>query len=92
MTATIATGTGALNGTTTVITGADGRAVFVDLAITGLIGPRTLSFTAGTLKPALSGIITLTAGPASQLGFVAVPGHGHLLTIAASVFSRRDFK
>ena len=47
---TAAVDVGTLIGTTTVSTGADGRAAFVDLAIAGSPGPRTLSFNSTGLQ------------------------------------------
>jgi hypothetical protein len=47
-------GGGTLGGTTTVTTGADGRATFTDLIISGSPGPKTLGF--GTTSPALQGV------------------------------------
>ncbi len=45
VTASIASGGGALAGTTTAVTDNTGRAAYVDLAIVGSPGPRTLRFT-----------------------------------------------
>jgi Big-like domain-containing protein len=47
-------GGGTLGGTTTVTTGADGRATFTDLIISGSPGPKTLGF--GSTSPALQGV------------------------------------
>ena len=73
VTADIASGGGALGGTATATTGADGRAVFTALSITGTIGPRTLSFSAAGLTGATSGVIDVTAGAAAQLGITTQP-------------------
>jgi adhesin/invasin len=67
----IASGEGTLTGTTTVATDASGQATFTDLAISGSVGDRTLSFSAGSLTPATSETITLSAGPATQMGIIA---------------------
>lgn len=71
--ATLASGGGALIGTTTRITDAAGVATFTDLLLAGLIGPRTISFASGTLTAVTSGPIVLTPGVAFQLAFVATP-------------------
>jgi alpha-tubulin suppressor-like RCC1 family protein len=71
VTATIASGGGTLGGTTGVRTDNQGRAVFSDLSIQGLVGPRVLRFTASGLAAALSGTIHLEPGPASQAAVVA---------------------
>jgi hypothetical protein len=55
----LATGTGALKGTTTVQTDASGVATFTDLSITGAPGQRTLRFTAPGLTSVTSNAITL---------------------------------
>ncbi len=74
VTATItAPGTGTLGGTVAVLTDAGGVATFTDLRITGLVGDRTLTFTAAGLTPAISGTITLSAGPAARVAMVTQP-------------------
>jgi hypothetical protein len=89
ITAAIASGGGTLTGTTTVATDADGRATFTDLAISGSVGDRTLSFSAGSLTPATSGTITLSAGPATQMAINAGNGQsatgGTAVAVAPSV-------
>ena len=67
VTASIASGSGTLTGTTTVLTDATGAAIFSDLAISGLIGVRSLAFTAAGLDGVTSGPITVGAGEAVQL-------------------------
>lgn len=62
VTASIASGGGTLEGTTTVQTDASGRAVFTDLAIAGAAGARTLTFSAAGLESATSGTVTVGAG------------------------------
>lgn len=69
----LAIGAGNLGGTTAVQTGADGRAVFTDLVITGQVGNRTLQFTSTGLAAATSTAIAITAGAASQLAIVTQP-------------------
>ncbi|MEE4637726.1 MAG: DUF1566 domain-containing protein [Wenzhouxiangella sp.] len=74
ITAAIASGGGTLTGTTTVATAANGRATFTDLAISGSVGDRTLSFSAGSLTPATSGTITLSTVPAAPIAVIATAG------------------
>ena len=71
VTAAIATGGGTLGGTLTATTNAAGLATFTNLAITGTIGARTLTFSSGALTPATSAGITLTAGTATQIAINA---------------------
>jgi hypothetical protein len=73
VTATIATGSGALSGTATVLTDATGRARFTDLAITGPVGSYTLRFQAWGLVAVTSAPIVLGAGGATQLSFTTAP-------------------
>lgn len=65
ITAAIASGGGALSGTTTVQTNASGLARFTDLAITGVTGTRTLIFAAAGHTTAISDGIDLAAPPLS---------------------------
>jgi hypothetical protein len=62
-----------LGGTPTATPDASGTASFSDLSIGGLVGVRTLSFTAGQAPPAVSGDIDVTPGPATQLGILVQP-------------------
>src|SRR6266481_3290967 len=73
VTAAIAAGGGTLGGTLTATTNASGVASFTDLAISGTIGDRTLSFSATGLTQVVSGIITLSAGTATQLTLTTQP-------------------
>ncbi len=73
VTAAILSGGGALGGTATVSTSAGGLATFANLAITGMVGARTLQFTSGALTPATSSSVAITAGAASQLVIVQQP-------------------
>ncbi len=73
VTAAIATGGGTLGGTLTVNTNTAGLAVFTNLAISGLVGPRTLIFSSSGLSDATSGTITVSAGPAARLGVAVQP-------------------
>jgi hypothetical protein len=63
VTATLASGGGGLEGTPTATTGADGRAAFGDLGLTGS-GAQTIKFTAGT-QEVVSGPVTVTPLPAA---------------------------
>lgn len=65
VTAAIATGGGVVTGTTVVNTNASGQAVFTNLVLSGIVGPRTLRFTAPSLASVTSGAITLGIGPPS---------------------------
>ena len=65
--AAIVAGGGVLGGTTTVPTNGAGQAQFTDLAILGLVGSRSLEFTAPGLSSALSDLLTISAGPATTL-------------------------
>lgn len=67
VTASIGTGGGQLTGGATILTDAAGRAAFVDLGVTGLAGPRTLSFSAPNLTGVTSTAVTLTAGAPRRL-------------------------
>ncbi len=73
VTAAIASGAGTLGGTTTATTNASGVATFTDLSITGLVGDRTLSFSASGLTGATSATVSVTAGAASQLVITTQP-------------------
>jgi hypothetical protein len=75
VTATITSGAGTLGGTTAVVTADTGMAIFEDLSITGLVGEKTLTFSApaagqrrslGSLVSATS-TLNLTAGPAGTI-------------------------
>ena len=73
VTASIGSGGGTLGGTTTASTNASGVAAFTNLAISGVVGARTLSFSAPSLASAASNSIALTAGAASQLAIATPP-------------------
>jgi hypothetical protein len=88
VTAAIATGGGALGGTTTANTNASGVATFTDLSIAGTVGTRTLSFTAASVTPAASSSIYVRAGAASALVFSVQPSNtaaGATITPAVQV-------
>jgi alpha-tubulin suppressor-like RCC1 family protein len=77
VTVTISTGGGTLAGTTTVNSDANGRAAFSDLSISGVVGPRTLTFSASGLTPVLSGAMSLVAGtPATVVATTATAQNG----------------
>ncbi|HEX9165911.1 MAG TPA: carboxypeptidase-like regulatory domain-containing protein, partial [Gemmatimonadales bacterium] len=67
VTATIASGTGTLGGTTSVATDGSGVAAFTNLSLTGTVGTFTLQFSATGLTSVTSGTITLAAGPPASL-------------------------
>lgn len=75
VTVTISAGGGAIVGTTTVNTNASGVAAFTGLSLTGLVGARTLSFSAtlGGTAVSLPAAINLNAGAASQLAVSTAP-------------------
>jgi hypothetical protein len=67
ITATLSAGGGQLLNSTTATTDTDGRATFADLGILGLVGNRTLTFTATNLAPATSTTIALGPGAATRI-------------------------
>ncbi len=71
VTAAIATGGGTLGGTATVSTDAAGVAAFTDLAISGTVGQRMLSFAATGLSGVTSGAVDVAAGTAASLAVSA---------------------
>src|SRR6185437_2635060 len=68
VTAAIATGGGALGGTTTATTNASGTATFINLSISGTDGSRTLSFSAPGLTSATSSPVSVTTASPSPVG------------------------
>jgi hypothetical protein len=66
VTATIGSGGGTLGGTQ-ISTTAAGTATFSNLMITGLVGPRTLTFTSPGLLPVTTTQFPLTAGASSDI-------------------------
>jgi hypothetical protein len=74
VTASIASGSGTLSGTTTV-SAANGIATFTDLSISG-IGAHTLTFTASGLAPATSSAFTVVAAPGAPVQLVAIAHPG----------------
>src|SRR5439155_654344 len=74
VTAVIASGpAGATLSNATATTLASGAATFSGLAISGTAGDYTLRFESGSLAPATSGTITLSAGTATQLTITTQP-------------------
>lgn len=71
--AAIASGGGQLLGTTTATTDAAGTATFTDLRIQGLVGDRTLEFTATGLASDTSATVSVTPGVATALAVVTEP-------------------
>ena len=67
VTAAIVSGGGTLGGTRMVSTNASGQAVFTNLSITGIIGDRTLRFSAASLESATSSAIAVGPGLAERL-------------------------
>lgn len=67
ITAEIGTGSGSLIGTVTASTGGGSMATFSGLGISGAVGTKTIIFRSGTLTPAESDDITLSAGPAASI-------------------------
>ena len=64
---------GRFGGTAAVTTNASGTAVFTNLSITGLVGARTLSFSATGLTGVTSGTVNVTAGTATKLALTTQP-------------------
>ena len=85
VTAAIATGGGAVTGTTVVTTDANGQAVFTNLVISGIVGPRTLRFTAPSLASVTSGTVTLGVGPASTFLIQAGGGQSAIAGTAVPI-------
>jgi hypothetical protein len=79
----LASGGGTLSGTTTVVTDAQGRAVFDALTVNGDAGQRTLVFTAGSYGNVTSGPIDMAAAPAPALSITQQPASGTLGTALA---------
>ena len=73
VTAELASGAGALIGSTTASTNADGLAMFSSLGITGGVGTYTLNFTGPSLSGTTSGAIQIASGSATRLALVTAP-------------------
>lgn len=65
VTVSIQSGGGALNGTTSATTDASGVATYADLAITGVVGSRTLRFTYDAAGVTSTGVDVVAGQPAS---------------------------
>ncbi len=74
---------GTVSGTTPVSTTAGGQAAFTNLALSGLAGDYTLSFSATGLSGATSGTITLSAGVAASITMNA--GNNQTATVNSGV-------
>jgi acetyl esterase/lipase len=72
VTASLASGSGSLGGTTTATVGPSGVASFQNLSISGAVGVRTLRFAVGATG-ATSGPISVTPGPVAQLVITQQP-------------------
>ena len=83
VTVQIASGDGALSGTTTQTTDADGRATFGDLSIVGDPGARTLIFAASGYAPLVSAPIGLAVGAPAAVA--AAAGDGQTATVGSAV-------
>jgi hypothetical protein len=81
--ASIQTGGGTLNGTTTATTDANGTATFTNLSISGTVGSRTLLFGAAGYSGVASNSISITAGPASTISLTA--GNNQTATVNTNV-------
>ena len=81
ITATVGSGAGTLGGTLTALTGSGGFASFTNLKITGLVGTRTLTFTAPGLTSVGSVPVVVSAGAATQ---IAVNGGNHQAATAGT--------
>lgn len=77
ITATKASGAGALGGQTSVATDTAGVATFANLILAGPVGPYTITFSgAGPgWQSVTSGVIALTFGPAARLAFTVQPAN-----------------
>jgi hypothetical protein len=82
VTAAIASGGGTLGGTVTATSDPSGVANFTDLSISGLVGNRTLSFSAPGATTVISKNIDLNPGPASQLVITTQPSASALAGLA----------
>jgi alpha-tubulin suppressor-like RCC1 family protein len=83
VTAVIGSGGGTLLGTASVSTATTGVATFTDLAISGVVGSRTLTFTAAGSQSATSTPIVLLPGAAATMALAA--GGDQTATIGTTV-------
>ena len=77
VTVSFASGVGTIGGATTV-TSVQGLATFSPLTLSGLIGPRSLAFSATGLPAVNTVTFNVSAGPAAALAFRVVPAGGGL--------------
>ncbi len=88
VTVSLTSGSGSLGGTTTATTDATGKAVWTDLALTGPVGPYTLSFSATGMQT-ITAAISITTGPPTTLALNGGSGQsaqaGTTLPVAPSV-------
>src|SRR6266542_4239483 len=78
VTAAIAAGGGTLNGTTNATSSATGAAAFSNLSIAGIIGSRTLTFTAPGASAATATVL-LTAGTATSIAMNGGNNQTHIV-------------
>lgn len=83
--ASIASGGGTLGGTLTATTNALGHAIFSNLSLSGLAGPRVLRFTAAGVAPLSTGTIQLTAGAAANIALALGDGQSSVVGTAVAV-------
>ena len=83
VTVQIASGDGALRGTTTQESDGDGRVTFTDLAIVGAPGARTLIFAADGYASAISTPVSLGVGAPASVA--ATAGDGQSATVGTAV-------
>jgi PKD repeat protein len=89
ITASIASGSGSLGGTTTATTDGDGRADFINLSVNGATGPHTLRFTADGFAEVISDQINVgKASSSTALAHTPDPSEaGAPFTVSVSVTS-----
>ena len=83
VTVSLTGGSGTVSGTLTVNTNANGQAVFTNLAISGTVGTRTLTFSSTGLTSVTSAAITLSAGPPAVIA--AQNGNNQSATVGTTV-------
>ncbi|HEX6130953.1 MAG TPA: hypothetical protein VF044_04430, partial [Actinomycetota bacterium] len=83
VTAVLGAGGGTLSGTATATTDASGIATFGDLAISGLVGAKSLAFSAPRIFGVASQPIALAAGDPASIAIVA--GDRQVATVATPV-------
>ena len=71
VTATITSGTGTLTNATAVAV--EGVATFTGLALNGLVGSYTITFSAPSLTSAVANAVTVAVGPAAKLAITTQP-------------------